>query len=83
MASKICLTAATWASVAYECFLLPPYSWSNMRPAKTKIVPNHCNALIGCWKIMIDASTVKNLRVVVAIEHTRGPNVEIVRKMKC
>ncbi len=48
---------------------------------KTRPVPAHCRKLIGCAKMSTDARIVKNLRVVVKIEHVKGPNEVTVKKM--
>ena len=56
-----------------------PYKISNVKPAKTKTVPNHCRGAMAWEKMMTEARMVKNLRVVVMMEHIRGPNVVTVK----
>ena len=53
------------------------------KPTKTKIAPNHCLFVIGLPNKKTEPKIVKNLRVVVIIEHVNGPNVVIVVNMKC
>lgn len=49
---------------------------------KTNRVPSHCREDMGWAKTMTEARMVKNLRVVVKMEQSSGPNVVTVMKMK-
>ena len=53
-----------------------------IKPAKTRAVPNHCLVMRLLPKKMTDARTVKNFLVVVMMEQGRGPKSLTHRKMK-
>lgn len=53
------------------------------KPTNTRIAPSHCLPDIGFPNKNTDPKIVKNLRVVVMIEHVSGPNVVIVVNIKC
>ena len=53
-----------------------------MSPENTKAAPNHCRPLSAFPKKMTEPRTVKNFRVVVAMEQGSGPNSVTHMKMK-
>ena len=57
----------------YATFFLPKAP-SRKSPAKTSATPNHCRGISELPKKTTEASTVKNLRVVVTMEQGSGPN---------
>jgi len=59
-----------------------PKALSSPSPRKTKAVPSHCLCDMGWAKMRTEPRMVKNLRVVVKMEHSSGPNVVTVMKMK-
>lgn len=55
---------------------------SRASPANTKSDPAHCCELRAFPKYITENKIVKNLRVVVTIEHQSGPNVVTIEKIK-
>ena len=60
-----------------------PNLLSIANPINTKMLPSHCLCDIGLPNKNTEPNIVKNFRVVVIIEHVRGPNDVIVVNMKC
>lgn len=55
---------------------------SRISPAKTHMTPNHWRAISEFPNKRTDPRMVKNFRVVVIMEHVRGPKLATVMKMK-
>lgn len=70
-----------WNDQAYQCFFFAG-NCSRKSPRKTSAVPITCRTVSRLPKMNTEQRIVKNLRVVVTIEHVNGPNHSIVRKMK-